>query len=148
MSGITVGVDGSENSISALDWAMREAILRQAPLTVIAVHEVIASYWTGTPVTMVQDEHALNVTREAAEKATAKAVAKLGDEQPPSVTVQAVNGFAAQELIHASADTDMLVLGARGGGLAHRILGSVSTKVAHHAACPLVLVPASADHES
>jgi nucleotide-binding universal stress UspA family protein len=142
MSGITVGVDGSQNSIRALDWAMQEAALRQVPLTVIAVHEVIASYWTGTPVTMIQDEHALNVAREAAEKATAKASANLGEKQPPSVTVQAVNGFAAQELIHASEDSEMLVLGARGGGFAHRLLGSVSAKVAHHAACPLVLVPA------
>jgi nucleotide-binding universal stress UspA family protein len=141
MSGITVGVDGSGNSLSALDWAMREAALRQVQLAVLAVHEVIASYWTGTPVTMLQDEQALTITREAAAEATAKAAVRLGDRQPPSVIVQAVNGFAAQELIHASADSEMLVLGARGGGLAHRILGSVSNKVAHHASCPVVLVP-------
>jgi nucleotide-binding universal stress UspA family protein len=148
MSGITVGVDGSGNSLSALDWAMREAALRQVQLTVLAVHEVIASYWTGTPVTMVQDEHALASTREAAAEATAKASVRLGDCQLPSVIVQAVNGFAAQELIHASAGSEMLVLGARGGGVAHRILGSVSSKVAHHASCPVVLVPATEPRDS
>jgi hypothetical protein len=92
---------------------MREAALRQVQLTVLAVHEVLASYWSGQPVTMLQDEHALATTRESAAEATAKAAVRLGDHQPPSVIVQAVTGFAAQELIHASADSEMLVLGAR-----------------------------------
>ena len=37
MPGITVGVDGSERSRQALEWAVREAGLRGAALTVLAV---------------------------------------------------------------------------------------------------------------
>ena len=37
MPGIIVGVDGSDHSRHAFRWAMHEAVLRQAPLTVMAV---------------------------------------------------------------------------------------------------------------
>ena len=54
MPGIVVGVDGSLNSERALDWAMKAAATRHAPLTVLTVHEVMKSYWTGKPV---HDQH-------------------------------------------------------------------------------------------
>ena len=38
MPGIIVGVDGSGHSRLALEWAMKEAALRHAPLTVLTVH--------------------------------------------------------------------------------------------------------------
>jgi Universal stress protein family len=53
MPGITVGIDGSENS-RALDWAMKEAAARRYSLTVLTVHEVVASFWTGDPATTPQ----------------------------------------------------------------------------------------------
>ena len=54
MPGIVVGVDGSLNSERALDWARKAAATQHAPLTVLAVHEVMKSYWTGKPV---HDQH-------------------------------------------------------------------------------------------
>ena len=45
MSGIIVGVDGSGHSRRALEWAMKEAVVRRLPLTVIAVHEISVGYW-------------------------------------------------------------------------------------------------------
>ena len=48
----------------------------------------------------------------------------------------------AAELITASCDADLLVVGSRGGGGPVRefVMGSVSSKVAHHAACPVVVI--------
>ena len=43
MPGITVGVDGSEHSSKVLDWAIREAGVRGAALTVLAVHPVASN---------------------------------------------------------------------------------------------------------
>ena len=49
MPGITVGIDGSDNAHHALIWAMHEAAQRKLPLTVLTVHETLATYWTGPP---------------------------------------------------------------------------------------------------
>jgi nucleotide-binding universal stress UspA family protein len=47
MTGITVGFDGSHGAQRALEWAMTEASLRRAQVTVLAVHPVAISNWTG-----------------------------------------------------------------------------------------------------
>jgi len=53
-------------------------------------------------------------------------------------------GDAAEELVRASRDADLLVVGSRGsGGFAKLLVGSVSSQVTHHAACPVVIVPGS-----
>jgi nucleotide-binding universal stress UspA family protein len=143
MSGIVVGIDGSHNASHALEWAMAEAALREAPLTVITVNPVTASYWTGNPVTVPADEERIVKVRKLAEEAVASTAAKLGMAQPASVTINALHGFPAQSLIDASAHCDLLVVGHRGGGgFRSLVLGSVSSQVAHHAKCPVVVVPA------
>ncbi len=142
MPGITVGVDGSHHAQPALDWAVKEAGIRHAPLTVLTVHQVAANHWTGNPVVLPEDEAARETAQQAAEAAAAKATEGLGEAQPASVTVRAVSGIAAQELINASRDADLVVVGSRGGGgFGELVLGSVSTQVVHHAKCPVVIVP-------
>ena len=143
MPGITVGVDGSEHSRRALEWAIREAGLRGAALTVLAVHQVAANHWTGSPDLYPADQPVTEAMRRAAEEALQKAVSQVGEPGPASVTVRAVSGLAAQELVAASADADLLVVGSRGGGgFARLLLGSVSSQVVSHAACPVVVIPA------
>ncbi len=140
MSSIVVGIDGSPNSHVALAWAMREAALRHTPLTVLTVHPTVSSHATGNPVSFPGDAARVDEARRAAEEAVSKAAAELG--QAPAVTVRAVNGYPAAELIGESRDADMVVVGSRGnGGFSRLLLGSVSTQVAHHATCPIVVVP-------
>jgi nucleotide-binding universal stress UspA family protein len=60
-------------------------------------------------------------------------------ETSPEVTVNAAIGGVVEELMKASRDADMLVVGSRGsGGFARLLTGSVSSQVVHHAACPVV----------
>jgi nucleotide-binding universal stress UspA family protein len=144
MPGITVGVDGSANAQPALEWAMREAAAHSTALTVLTVHAVASNYWTGHPMVLPEDDAALQVTRQAAEEVVAKVAGQLGGAQPAQVSVRAVNGLAAQELVKASRDSDLVVVGARGGGGFSRLaLGSVSNQVVQHAQCPVVVVPGS-----
>jgi nucleotide-binding universal stress UspA family protein len=143
MSGILVGVDGSGHSQRALDWAIREAVVRHAPLTVLTVNQVPASAWTGAPVTYPQDESTEAQLSRAAQDAADKSLAQLGESRPASVTVRSVTGSPAAALISASSDADLIVVGSRGaGGFTRLLLGSVSTQVAHHAHCPVVIIPA------
>jgi nucleotide-binding universal stress UspA family protein len=147
MPGIIVGVDGSANARLALQWAMREAAIRHQPLTVLTVNEVAASFWTHQPIVLPADEQLLRSAQQAAAELADKTAADLGDSRPAQVTVKAVSGFPAAELIGASREAELVVVGASGGarsgGLAqHMPLGSVSNKVLHHAECPVVVVPA------
>ena len=143
MSGIKVGIDGSAHSARALEWAIREAAVRHAPVTVLTVHPVAMNAWTGHPIILPQDPADLEESRLTAEEMTAKALSQLGDAQPPSVTVRAIRGFPAPELIEASRTADLMVVGSRGGGgFGKLLIGSVSNQVVHHAHCPVVVVPA------
>ena len=142
MPGITVGIDGSAHSTYALEWAIKEAAVRHTPVTVLTVHLVPASGWTGNPITLPGDADDVEKARQAAEELVLKVISQLGDAQPPSVTVRALSGFPAQELIEESRTADLVVVGSRGaGGFARLMIGSVSSQVVHHAHCPVVVVP-------
>jgi nucleotide-binding universal stress UspA family protein len=145
MSGIIVGVDGSDHSRYALAWAMREAVLLHAPLTVITVHPASVSYWGA--VTYPEGRFEREEARQAVQDLVDKVASDLG--QPlPEITVRVESGVAAEELVNASRDADLLVVGSRGtGGFARLLMGSVSSQTAHHAACPVVVIPGTRGYE-
>jgi nucleotide-binding universal stress UspA family protein len=122
---------------------MAEAALRNADLTVITVNSVLASQWTGQPLVYPGDKDKVEEIRTAAQEAVSKAANALGDKQPKSVTVVAINGFPAKTLIGTSEGADLMVVGSRGGGgFGELFVGSVCSQVVHHAKCPVVVVPA------
>ena len=146
MSGILVGVDGSGHSRRALSWAMREAAHHHVPLTVMMVQPppvrpATQIYWNlpNLPDRSFDPE----IARMALQKMVDEVAAGLG-EAPPEVIVSVTTGDPAEELVRASQDADMLVVGSRGNGaFAKLLIGSVSSKVTHHAASPVVVIPAA-----
>ena len=141
MSGIVVGIDASPHSMAALSWAMREASAKKVPLTVVTVEVVAASGWGGSQV-YGADFELRDKAQKAAEEAVAGAAKSLGADAPESVTVQALLGQPAEQLIEAAKEADQLVLGRRGlGGFNRLMLGSVTSQVVHHATCPVTIIP-------
>lgn len=141
MPGIIVGIDGSGHSQRALRRAMKEAAVHQEPLTVITVHQAIVGY-AGGPVAYPEDQGETERARKAAQAQTDKVLAELDGPRPASVTVTAVHGFPAEVLVNASKDADMIVLGEHGTSVfGQALMGSVASKVAHHAACPVLIIP-------
>jgi nucleotide-binding universal stress UspA family protein len=142
VSGIIVGVDGSDHSRRALGWAMHEAVLRQVPLTVMTVRQEPARPATGIYWGVHSESSFDPETARAAVQDLADKVANETGETAPEVTVNVAAGDAAEELVRASRDADMLVVGSRGsGGFARLLMGSVSSQVTHHAVCPVVVIP-------
>jgi nucleotide-binding universal stress UspA family protein len=142
MSGIVVGVDGSDHSHRALIWALRQAAAQHAPLTVVAVRPEPARPATGIywgVHSYPEDSHNPDVARKAIGQIVEQARSEIS-ETAPQVTVNVVTGDPAQELISASHDADLVVVGSRGSGGLAWLLGSVGSKVAHHAACPVVII--------
>jgi nucleotide-binding universal stress UspA family protein len=140
MPGIVVGYDGSENAEYALRWAMQRAVAEHLPLTVLTVNEVAMNPYTGQPSVIAEDAVMLGKARQAAVDVVAKVSGDLGS--PPAVSVSAVSGLAGEELILASRDAEMLVIGSRGEREFPALrVSEVATKVAHYSSCPIVIVP-------
>ncbi len=141
-----VGIDGSDGARHALGWAIGEAVVRQAPLTVLTTWEppvLVADIGSlaGTIDPAAFEEAAHRIVTEETELVLAAAPAR-----PPSVTSEAVLGNASTVLrSRAAAAADLLVVGRRGrGGFAGLLLGSVSQQCTEHAPCPVAVVPGDA----
>ena len=140
MPGIVVGVDGSGHSRKALERAANEAAVHHVPLTVLTVHQAVRDVY-GSASHYVDDAALTDKARQAAQAEADQVLAGLS-AKPASVTVTAVHGLPAEELIKASDGADMLVLGRRGtGGFGRLLMGSVTSQVAHHSRCALLIVP-------
>jgi nucleotide-binding universal stress UspA family protein len=136
---IVAGVDGSPSSIMALRWAVRQAELTGGTLDAVISWEFpIAAGGMGWAPTSPLDDTDYS---ELAAKTLSEAIAEVSPA--PGVTVRqvVVEGNAAQALLDAAADADLLVVGNRGhGGFADALIGSVSVRCLHHASCPVVVV--------
>jgi nucleotide-binding universal stress UspA family protein len=137
---VTVGLDGTRESLAAVDWAAREALARGATLQIIQVRETGAY-----PYSPVADDE---VEREWAQTITSEALDDLNARMPElAVTVDMVAGRPAHVLADASAETELLVLGSRGlGTVLGFIVGSTALPAVAHTACPVVLVRARPHH--
>jgi nucleotide-binding universal stress UspA family protein len=140
MNVIVVGVDGSRGSEAALRFAAEEAALREATLRVVSAYHVPVPVYAGGLVPAVG---LMTGFREIAEEIAVDAAAKV-EHIDPDVRVQKriCEGQPADELVREAEGADLLVVGSRGlGGFRSLLLGSVSQQVAHHAPCPVVIVP-------
>ena len=135
---VVVGFDGSEEAERALVWGSRWAAAAHRPLRVVGVIDSFTV--NGAPVTLTRRDP-LNALRERAESA----VAACSDGVDGGVQIDVTTGQPAKVLVEASQRAALVVVGRRGLGAASRmVLGSVSSKVLHHAACTVCVVPSSA----
>jgi nucleotide-binding universal stress UspA family protein len=134
---IVVGVDGSESSKCALRWALKQAALSGATVHAVTSWEFPAFYsWEGGP--MPPDDF-----EQTARQTLDDTVDEIEHEISPSTPIkrELVHGHAAQALVDAAADAELLVVGSRGHGSFYgALLGSVSQRCAQHARCPVVIV--------
>jgi nucleotide-binding universal stress UspA family protein len=132
---IVVGVDGSQSSLAALDWAAGQAALTGSPLDVVMTWEWPSSFGWALPLPDYDPAgDAGRVLDEAVQKVRA---ARPGLQIRTSV----VEGHPAPALIQASRNASLLVVGSRGHGeFAGMLLGSVSEHAVTNARCPVVVV--------
>ncbi|WP_406728553.1 universal stress protein [Streptomyces sp. GD-15H] len=123
---LVVGIDGSEASLEAVDWAAEEAIRHEVPLRLLHA--------------AVRDDEAADGIGAAAGRAR-----KTAPTVPLSSEV--LHEDAAFALVGEGRNAFALVLGSRGlGGLSGMLLGSVGLAVAARADCPVVVVRGAAEH--
>ncbi|MDQ0729844.1 universal stress protein [Arthrobacter sp. B1I2] len=131
---IVVGVDGSDQSRSAMDWAVEEARLRGAEIQALAawnfpyVSDALGTAWD------------YEIFQKDAQAILEAELERVKDRGVP-VTGKIVEGNPASALIDASRDAGLVVVGSRGhGGFTGMLLGSVSHQTIHHAHCPVLVI--------
>lgn len=133
---VVVGLDGSKESIRALEFATEEAKLRGATLHAVYAFPSPTAIGVNVPQEYFDDlkstaEHELDIALSAVPQA-------LG---LPGLVRTTIPEAPALALIAASEGADLVVVGSRGrGGFQALVLGSVSMQVAEHAHCPIVIV--------
>jgi nucleotide-binding universal stress UspA family protein len=135
---IVVGIDASPTAQRALDWTLDLARENHALVEVIHAWQPAVIGGPSTPV--VADPE---VWHEAGERTLEQALAAV-DTTGIDVARNLSCSSAATAILDAvrDADADLVVVGSRGlGGFAGMLLGLVSHQVAHHAPCPVVVVP-------
>lgn len=139
--GIVVGVDETGSGAAAVQWAVREALLRRLPLVAARSWMPSQTYAYGAAGYLVSGGDQLE-----AETCAAEQLKLAGELLPGSDALRgrsvAVMGSPAQVLLGLSRHGELLVVGTRGAGaLSRLVLGSVSSAVLHHAHGVVVVVP-------
>ena len=142
---IVVGVDGSEPSLRAVDWAADEAVVRGLPLRL-----VYASLWERYEGTSIADEVGKPSEQVRAEDIVATAARRAHHRRPEvEISTDVLPEEPEYALVRESRSASLLVTGTRGrSGLAEALLGSVSLIVAGHAQCPMIVVRGDHDNQA
>lgn len=128
---VVVGIDGSANSCSALEFAFDEADKRRAGLQVVRAWGMPTGPHLSTDIDAARLDRQEELTRQLRE---------LRDRQPGTVVEERlVREAPAPALICASERADLVVVGSRGRGGFHGLaLGSTSHKLLDYAFCAVV----------
>jgi nucleotide-binding universal stress UspA family protein len=136
---VVVGVDGSDSSLAALRWAVRQAVW-----TGLAVEVVTA--WNfpehpaplGVEIKVPWPDELLAQAREKLDQIVSEV---LSEDERRLVRTKVVRGGAAQVLLEEAHGAALLVVGSRGrSAFQELLLGSVSERCVRHAECPVVVV--------
>jgi nucleotide-binding universal stress UspA family protein len=135
---VVVGVDGSEESLRAVEWAALEAKRHSWPLRIVSA-PVLLPWMHGYNASPAAITNAL---RGIAARALDGAILRSEEVAPGlPITTSLLAGPPAVAVAESGSGASMLVVGARGaGGFAAMVLGSVSRYAATRARCPVVVV--------
>jgi nucleotide-binding universal stress UspA family protein len=134
---ILIPTDGSENAKAAAAKGLQLAKVMGAEVTALSVadYSAVAISTLGYGI-----EDVLTAIRDGAKAAVAR-VRQEGEAMGLAVKTMVSEGFPADEIIKASKDYDLIVMGTLGRtGLSHLLLGSVAEKVVRFATCPVLVV--------
>jgi nucleotide-binding universal stress UspA family protein len=131
---VVVGIDGSAASERALDWAVAEADRRDAELVI--VHAWRYEYLQEDTAPAGRD-----LLRVDAARTLDRAVERARGLARGDVRGELIECAAAEALLNAAVDADLVVVGTRGrGGLRSALFGSVAQAVASRSSRPTVVV--------
>lgn len=138
---LVVGFDGSDGAVAALEWAVRDARLRRAPVQIVNAYSGVLTYSSIAIYGNVPMPE-LSVLRAGSTKLLAEAAERAAKIAPEvEVNTASHDGDAVPVLLDAASAASTLVLGSRRlGAFGSAVLGSVSAAVTRSAGSPVVVV--------
>lgn len=137
-----VGVDGSEPSLLALEWALSNAT---AGTEVAAAVAWLPPVMDRPTYELVHPGPETEAAEDRLRRHTERAIEGLSMPRARGMEVVVLRGGTAEALLDAAEESSLLIVGSRGiGGFDRLLLGSVSAQCAAHAIVPTVVVPADA----
>ena len=135
---VVVGVDGSEESLRAVEWAALEARRHSLPLRIVSAPAAVPRLHTSS----TSPREIASALRGIAARALDAGITRAEEVAPGlSPRTGLLSGPPALAVAESGAGAAMLVVGSRGaGGFAAVVLGSVSRYAASRAPCPVVVV--------
>jgi len=142
---LVVGVDGSEPSLRAVDWAADEAALRGVSLRL-----VYASLWERYEGAALAQDLGRSSEQVLADRVVDSAARRAERRQADlKVSTEVLPEEPVPALLREGQSASAVVLGTRGrSGIAELLLGSVSLAVAAHADCPVIVLRGSHDNQA
>jgi nucleotide-binding universal stress UspA family protein len=136
---IVVGIDGSQESGNALEWAVSRARLGGEQLELVNTYSLTPDLdFYGYHAASQPTDWLVEFSQQVLD-AAARRVRELAPDLPCLQTSQL--GHPALVLAQASEGADAVVVGRRGlGGVASIVVGSVSNRLTTHAKCPVVVI--------
>lgn len=137
---IVVGVDGSTDSLHALDWAADQAAEHGLPIRLVHAYQPVIAAMPAVAVRLPEaTEESERILRHAQKWV-------LSDHPDLPVSILSIEGPAPRVLLEASKQARLVVVGREGlGRFAELALGSVSLAVASRSTTPVAVIPSSWD---
>ncbi|MEO7124145.1 MAG: universal stress protein [Lacisediminihabitans sp.] len=135
MSGtLIVGIDGTESSRAALRWAMKQAVAIGAEVNLT---HVIDDEWATIGARMLEE-----LTADAVQLLAREADYASSLDAEVVVHTQSLHGDVMQELIAASKQAEMVIVGThKTGFISGKVYGSRSLRLAASAHSPVAVIP-------
>ncbi|MGY2154403.1 universal stress protein [Nocardia gipuzkoensis] len=144
---VLVGSDGSPTALAAIRWAAIDAARHRAPLHIVYAIAAPVDYGPGIAFPQFDYDSYRQEGRTALEIARKTAVAAASPIGELEISADLVEAPPIPVLRDRSGSARLLVVGTHGlGAFSRSILGSVSTSLARHAACPVAVIPAAFEH--
>jgi nucleotide-binding universal stress UspA family protein len=143
-STILVGIDGSESSIDAADYAIEMAKKDGAQVIALTVNRIpLSSYGLATPqeeVKQSKDNEEMQEFKEWLDKISQNA--KQNSVQLKKEIINSQMSVEAAIVEYAESEgVDLIVVGTRGNsGIKNMLLGSIASGVVKYATCPVMVV--------
>jgi nucleotide-binding universal stress UspA family protein len=143
-STILVGIDGSESSIDAADYAIEMAKKDGAQVIALTVNRIpLSSYGLATPqdeVKQSKENEDMQEFKEWLDKISQNA--KQNGVQLKKEIINSQMSVEAAIVEYAESEgVDLIVIGTRGNsGIKNMLLGSIASGVVKYATCPVMVV--------